>query len=156
MKSPVQVLLAVLDDAWSHPWEGLLYALDGLQEEEATWQAPYYRMEESDSGVFKVGSVLWHMDHLRSCKDVYTAQMIGKEQGPKKERGDDSLASIRAELESSHQRQRGALEGLSDDDLQSRTLDGVPFEEVVRANIRHDTWHAGQIVVARRAWRVGR
>ena len=151
VSSMVEILLGVLDDAWSHPWEGLSSALDGIREEEAAWRPPFYAAEEGKPGEPAPGTVRWHIDHLRRCKDEYAAQLSGEEVSSEEIVG-DSLSALRTRLEASHARQRGALQALSDDALR-RERDGVPLAETIRAQIRHDTWHAAQIVIVRRAWR---
>ena len=71
LMNAVQTLLAVFDDAWSHPWEGVLQTLEDLEPAEATWQPPFYRNEECPDRGLPPGSVVWHVDHLRRCKDEY-------------------------------------------------------------------------------------
>ena len=43
--------------------------------------------------------------------------------------------------------------GLADEQLEAPLPNGMSVMEFLAMCVRHDTWHAGQIAVARRLWR---
>ena len=147
----VDVFLRQFDEAWQHEWESLRPLLEGVTEEEATWQAPCYRDapvdHESDP---PPGTIHWHVVHLAICKHSYTARMLGVEPQPLQTAG--GYTDAVAQLETTHAEQRKVIASLSDDDLERKLTNGVAMDEYLTSTIRHDIWHAGQIALARRLW----
>jgi uncharacterized damage-inducible protein DinB len=147
-----------LDHAWSHAFESVASALDGVTEEEAFWQAPCYAAEEREDGWPPPGTIAWQLAHLAHCKRHYTdcfLQPPGTSERPEVTPWTpcDSLAELRAVLEDVHAGQRAAIAGLGEERLGETAADGTPFREFLSMCIRHDTWHASQIAVARRLYR---
>ncbi|MEM8886075.1 MAG: DinB family protein [Planctomycetota bacterium] len=153
----IDAFLLQLDGAWDHAWESLRSALDGITDEEATWQAPCYRGEESAPGMPLAGTVHWHVAHLADCKDYYSACLRhrGKEGAvecePLKPRA--SFAESLEQLKQVHEAQRELVASLQDEDLALTVENGVRVSEYLATTLRHDAWHAAQIAVARRLWR---
>jgi hypothetical protein len=145
----IDVFLRQFDNAWHHRWESLEPLLDGLTEEEALWQAPCYASEPS--GRPSPGSIHWHLDHLARCKREYAA-MLRRDSGPA--HGPPApLPETLARLRDAHRAQREAIAALGDADLERPAEGGMSVAEFLASTIRHDTWHAAQIAVARRLWR---
>lgn len=153
----VDAFLRQMDDSWQHEWESLLPTLQGVTEEEAAWQAPCYRDETAASETPRAGTIHWHIAHLANCKHHYAACLRhrGKE-GPTPVEPHEPKASFAESLEQLKQIQRAQREviaALADEDLDSTVENGMSVAEYLTSTIRHDTWHAAQIVVARRLWR---
>ncbi|MGE0432619.1 MAG: DinB family protein [Planctomycetota bacterium] len=151
------ILLMEFDHAWRHDWECLYDAVAGLTEAEADWQAAAYRKVPREEGWPLPGSVRWQVAHIAHCKRYYTAMLraIGKPDRPPEvprepcETLDDELSGLR----DAHAAQRAAIAALGESDLARLVPNGVTAAEFVVTCTRHDIWHAGQIVVARRLWR---
>ena len=150
-------LLHAFDDAWDHAWESLTAAIEGLSDEEATWQAPCYAEEATEEGWPSPGTVAWQLAHLTHCKRYYTTilRTPGATQRPPPPAfaSAPGVAAARNALVVAHTAQREALAALSEGDLAAQAGNGMPMHEFVRMMTRHDTWHAAQIAVARRLWR---
>lgn len=146
----IEVFLRQFDDAWRHRWESLLPVLDGVTEEEAAWQPPCYRSEPATAP--PAGTILWQIDHLARCKRAYTATLRGHspEKPPEAAR---TFAEALERLADAHRAQRETIASLVDADLDRPAEDGMTVAEFLTSTIRHDTWHASQIAVARRLWR---
>ncbi len=153
----IDVYLEQLDDAWGHRRESLRGVLDGVGAEEAEWQAPCYAGEEREDGWPAPGSIRWQVAHIALCKRHYAACV--------RARGGTGRASepVRAptvafaddlrELEAAHAGERAAFSACADADLSTTVNGTTPLREFLAMSIRHDTWHASQIAVARRLWR---
>jgi hypothetical protein len=59
----------------------------------------------------------------------------------------------RAQLEDAHAWMRRELAAIPADELGARLNGETPAVDFLAAAIRHDAWHAGQIIVARRLYR---
>ena len=152
----VETYLRTLDDAWEHKWESLTAALDGVDAEMAAHQAPCYSAEEREKGWPAPGTIHWQVAHVAHCKRHYTDFIRSPgstERPPDPERPQDlDFEAELANLREVHAAQREAIAALSEDDLKLPVGNGMPLEEFLAMAIRHDTWHASQIVVARRLW----
>ena len=151
--------LRIFDDAWSHDWESMGAVLDGVTEEEARYQAPCYAGEEPEKDWPAPGSIWWQVAHVRHCKAYYT--VLIEQRGAEPERPpvppfapSPDFAAARRALEDAHAAQRVAIAALTDADLALKVGNGMVLPEFLAMAIRHDTWHAGQIAVARRLWRL--
>lgn len=58
-----------------------------------------------------------------------------------------------AELDAAHTAQREAIAACTSENLDIVVGNGMPLREFLAMCVRHDTWHAGQIAVARRLYR---
>lgn len=158
MPTALDVFLLQFDVAWGHPFESITSALDGVSDAEAAWQAPCYRNEKREEGWPPPGTIRWQVCHLAHCKGHYTDILLraGESEPPDVVPWTlrSSFADERAALEEVHARQREALVGLGDDRLDVIAGNQMPFREFVSMFIRHDSWHAGQIAVARRLYQV--
>ena len=148
-------LLAAFDDALSHEWESIEYAIKDLTDEEAAYQHPAYRDEPPEDGHPPAGTALWHLVHLQNCYDYYN---IGIQSRPNKAEevwtaGASTVAEAIANLMKSRATLRSTVAELTESQLDDKLGSGRTVIELVRASIRHDAWHAGQIMVARRLWR---
>jgi uncharacterized damage-inducible protein DinB len=63
------------------------------------------------------------------------------------------LKSLQAALSKSRSDFRRSIAALDDAHLDEPCFDGMNVEEFVLMAIRHEAWHAGQIVIARRLYR---
>lgn len=149
--------LQQFDDAWSHSFESMSFALDGVTEAEAAWQAPCYRTDETEEGWPLPGSIRWQVCHVAHCKRHYTDIFLRVGDS---ERPDvvpwtplPSFVSDRDALTDIHAHQREAIVALGEDRLGVIAGNGMPFREFLSMCIRHDIWHASQIVIARRLYR---
>jgi hypothetical protein len=155
--SEIRVFLQQLDDAWGHAWESLQSVLGGVTEEEAFWQAEAYAGEAPEAGWPKPGTIAWHVAHVAHYKRYYTdiIRPAGQEGRPEVRpwtpRPD--LRSLRGALQDAHEAQRAAIADFPDDRLDVVAGNDMPFREFLAMCIRHDTWHASQIAVARRLYR---
>ena len=143
------IFLAQLDGAWEHKWESLQGALEGVTEEEAAWQAPCYAKEEREEGWPPPGTILWQVAHIAHCKRYYRKVILhaGEERPPVDARTPlATLAEELAALTEAHRAQRDAIASLTDEELQEHA-------DFLTHTIRHDTWHAAQIALARRLHR---
>jgi hypothetical protein len=152
------VFLTMFDDAWSHSWESLASALEGVTEEEAAHVPAMYMGETPEAGWPAPGSILWQMAHLRHCKAYYTALIEQRGETPgqpdaKDFEGVDGLHAGLEALREVHARQRGVLVGLGPIDMGLKVGNGMLLPEFLSMIIRHDIWHASQVALARRAWR---
>jgi uncharacterized damage-inducible protein DinB len=152
----VRGILASFDDAWSHAEESVASALGGLSDEEASWQPPGYRDAPRFPGMPPPGTVLWHIAHLEHSARHYSAVLRGDpaSEEPRTPPPEDlRLTPLLASLERSHRHLREVISKLTDSDLAAACLRKVSVSELLRMIVRHMTWHAGQIVVARRLYR---
>jgi uncharacterized damage-inducible protein DinB len=102
------------------------------------------------------GTIAWQVAHVSHCKRYYTEIIRHRGQSerppvPPFEASPD-FAAARDALQSAHASQRAALAALADEDLALRASNDMSLPEFLRMMIRHDTWHAAQIAVARRLW----
>ena len=154
MTERVETLLRAYDAAWSHEWESLRSALDGIAVRDATWQHASYRDVEQEAGWPPPGSVHWHVAHTTHCKrhyaDVVRARREPAMPEPRPwEAGTDFEDSLVA-LSRAHLELRQAIHALPDEDLSLELPRGMTVESFVHMLTRHDVWHASQITVARR------
>ena len=154
--SEAAAYLRQLDDAWEHQWESLKMALHGLDADEAAWQAPAYRDEPAEDGWPLPGSAQWHIAHLTHCKLHYAAVIRGRAAEAPSPEPRKPVAGFDEELEAlarAHAEEREAFAGVRDEDLDIVAGGKMPLREFLSMAVRHDTWHAGQLVVARRLQR---
>lgn len=155
--SAVAQLLEAFDHAWSHEWESLRAALEGVGEEEACWQAEAYADEEPEAGWPRPGTIAWQVAHLAHCKrhyaDVIRARAASEPPPVTPRTPLSSFDEERAALEAAHAAERAAIAALDDDELPAMACGKMPLGAFLAMATRHDTWHAAQIVVLRRLYR---
>ncbi len=148
-------LLAAFDDAWGHKWESLESALNGATEEEVMYRHYSYADEPPEEEHPPAGTILWHLVHLAHCYRNYAVRIEHRphkqEDLPAPSAGSlseaiDNLKRYRKEL-------RKAIERVPEPALEEKLPSGEPIASFVRSVVRHDAWHAAQIVVVRRLWR---
>jgi uncharacterized damage-inducible protein DinB len=153
----IDLILRHFDDAWSHRWESLSSALDGVTEDEAAYQAPCYAADPAEAGWPPPGTIAWQVAHLAHCKRYYGRVLRSVGRGPRPEVAPRipraSFADERAALDAAHAAQRSAIADLDDEALDADAGGGMTVGEFLAGCLRHDTWHAGQIAVARRLFR---
>lgn len=146
-----------LDQAMAHRWESMSGALEGVSEEEGSWQAPCYATEPPEEGWPLPGTIRWQVAHVAHCERYYTTlvRTRGATSAPAHpvHRATSSLAEDRAELSSAHVELRAAISACRDSELAVVVGTKMPLGEFVAMAIRHVTWHAGQIALARRLFR---
>jgi len=150
----IRTLLRQFDDAFGHSFESLKSALEGVSEADAFRQPSAYAAEERADGWPPPGSIAWQVAHVVDCKRYYADRLRAIGSGePFVDRpwtpctGFDEL---RRSLDAAHAEQREALAAFADDDLDRSAGEGMTAGEFAAMTIRHDTWHASQIAVARR------
>ena len=149
----VRAMVEALDDAWSHRWESLQGALADLGDAEADHQPAAWRDEPREEGWPLPGTVRWQIAHVAHCKRHYAdiAKGLGEPAPEPRERV--ALATLADELQAlaaAHAEEREAFAGLRDADLDVEAGGNMPMREFLAMAIRHDSWHASQIVLLRR------
>jgi len=155
--SELAAFLRQFDDSWSHRYESLCDVLAGVTEAEAFHQAPCYAAEPRENDWPAPGTIAWQVAHLAHCKRYYTLFFLnpGAADPPEVTPWTPvaTFVESRELLETMHSRQRAAMAAFRDDQLDLIAGNGMPFREFLSMSIRHDAWHGGQIVVARRLYR---
>jgi len=148
--------LAQFDAAWNHAYESYQSVTKGVTQAQAFEQPAAYAKESKDDGWPAPGSIAWQVAHLVDCKHHYThcleQVLAGEEKLPKPEMWDptDQFSEILEAAETIHARQRAAMENLQPEHLDVIAGNQMTTREFLSMFIRHDTWHAAQIAVARR------
>ena len=157
--SSLDQLLQMFDDAWSHKDESLKAVLNDVTPEEALWQHPAYSARDQVPGMPAAGTILWHVAHLehsaRHYREILRHRPFADEPmtpPPKL----STLPELVAMLQSARADLREEITKLTEAGLSQSCARGMTVAEFVRMVIRHDTWHAGQMVVTRRLFRCGR
>lgn len=150
-------LLAAFDDALSYQWESVEAALRDVSDLDAWYQHPAYLGEPTDDGYPPAGTIMWQVVHLAHCYRYYRANIIERPNAvddpptPRATTLDEAIAELRryrSEL-------RETIASLRDEDFAERLKNYESISEQMRMMIRHDAWHAGQIVVIKRLHRAG-
>lgn len=153
----IQYILRSLDDTWGHAYESVRAVLDGVTDDEWSWQPPGYADVDQDEPGPKPGSIAWHVAHLTACKNEYACHV--------RDRGNDvdlegaehevppSRKAQQKALETAHAWLRHEVEALQPEDLALEANHQMALDEFLAMVIRHDAWHAGQLAVARRLYR---
>lgn len=158
--SEIAQLLAVCDENFGATWDSVLSALKGVSANEAAFQHPCYAMVPADANMPPAGSILWQMAHLSVCKQMYARilqESLGLQVPEPVEPKRHTAAILLHELRIAHSRLRSTIAALRDEDL-SRLLPestGYPgrVDAFIRTINRHDSWHGGQIALARRLFK---
>ena len=151
-----EVLLAAFDDAWSHKWESFELATKDLTEEEATYQHPSYRDDKHEQGWPKPGTILWQLVHMEYWHRYYLSVL---ESLPEHEpvmpvvEPVATLHEAQERLLHTRKQVRNTLAEMQDSSLDVALRGRLRTGEFLRMIIRHDSWHASQIAVARRLYR---
>lgn len=149
-------LLRMFDDAWDHRDESVHAALKGITPEEAKWQHPAYAAGTPEHGMPPPGTVLWQIAHLAHSAAHYTCILRDRpvrEEPRTPPPAGSTLSALRTQMERHHAALRSEIAALSDRDLRPVCAREMTVEAFLRMAIRHDSWHAGQIVVIRRLYR---
>ena len=152
----VEVLVAFFDDAWFGASESVQFALSELTPEEATWQHPAYASEQLWPNMPLPGSVLWHIAHLEHSARHYLHLLRYRplvEEPSTPPPNTLTLATLLEQLQHSHIDLRAVIAALDEEQLMEPCARGIKVGEFIAMVIRHDTWHAAQIMVARRLYR---
>ncbi|MDP4200903.1 MAG: DinB family protein [Bacteroidota bacterium] len=149
-------LLTAYDAAWDREWESLQSVLKHLTEEEARYQHPAYSEEPLEDGHPPAGTVLWYIVHLPHCYRHYAdiiRQRPNKPEDPHPPES-NSVEEALANLQHDRTELRNTIATLSEEELDEKLYYGGTVPDLVRGTVRHDAWHAGQIAVARRLYRM--
>lgn len=156
MSGPAQ-LLRMYDEAWSHRDESVMAALEDVTSAEARWQHPAYAAEEQMPGMPAPGTILWQIAHLAHSARHYT-EILRRRPVSEEPRtlppSAATLPDLLASMQRAHAALRAEMAGVSERDLSQPCARGMSVEVFLRMVMRHDTWHAGQIVVMRRLYRM--
>jgi hypothetical protein len=149
-------MLAAYDDAWSWRWESLTAALNGISEEEAAYQHPIYSDVEREVGHPPSGSILWHVVHLAHCYRYYVSTIERRPEAPEAFPPPEAhlLAEAISNLKQYRVELRNAIASVKEEELDDAVSDYKTVAQLARMTVRHDAWHASQIVVARRLYRM--
>ena len=149
-------ILAAYDDAWSWRWESLTAALNGITDEEAAFQHPIYSDVEREEGHPPSGSILWHLVHLAHCYRHYVSAIKRRPDAP--EEFPPPEASLLAEAISNLERYRlelrTAIASVPEEELDDEVFNYKTVAQLARMTVRHDAWHASQIAIAKRLYRM--
>jgi hypothetical protein len=149
-------ILAAYDDAWSYKWESLTAALNGVTEEEAVYQHRIYSDVEREAGHPLSGSILWHLVHLAHCYLHYVSAIERRpeasEEFPPPEA--NSLEEAIANLKHYRAELRNAIASVPEEQLDDEVSNYKTVAQLARMTVRHDAWHASQIVIAKRLYRM--
>lgn len=147
-------LLAAYDDVGNHPWESLAMALKPVTEEEAWFQHPAYSDVEQEEGHPPSGTILWHLVHLAHCYIWYKAAIEQRPNKPNEVQPPhaSSLAEAIQNLQHHRAALRDTIAAVDEKQLEEPLYYGKPILALVRSTVRHDAWHASQIVMARRLY----
>lgn len=150
-------ILAAFDDAWSdEKCESLTLALDGVTEEQAAYQHPIYSEVEPKQGYPSSGTILWHVVHLAHCCRSYASTIERRPEAPEEcsPPPADSLARAILNLKRYRDALRTTIVSVPDDQLDDKVFDYDSIAQLVRMSVRHDAWHAAQIAVVKRMYRM--
>jgi hypothetical protein len=158
--SEISQLLATCDENFGHGVDSVLSALKGVTANEAAFQHPCYAIVPADAGMPPAGTILWQMAHLSVCKQMYARilqESLGLQVPEPVEPKRHTAAILLHELRIAHSRLRSTIAALHNEDL-ARELpesNGYPMrvDTFIRMINRHDSWHAGQIALARRLYK---
>jgi hypothetical protein len=154
--SQIVRLLQAFDDTWSHECESLRSVLRHVTAEEALWQHPAYAAETSVDELPEPGTICWQVAHLEHCARHYTTilrtrPVVAEPLTPPP--GVNDLKELIHRLKSARRLLRQEIQRLNEVDLDGMCVRGMNVAEFLRMAIRHETWHAGQLVVIRRLYR---
>lgn len=141
----VSELVALLDEAFQGTrWHSLLRNLESVTPADWLWVAPGGRRSIRDI-----------VAHVGGCKFMYQNQAFGDGQFTWDDppvAGDEALDTVPSAVEwlrEGHQRLRGSVAALNDDDLPRLRghHSGTPKETrwIIATMIEHDLYHAGEI-----------
>jgi uncharacterized damage-inducible protein DinB len=148
-------LLAAYDDVWSHRWESMGKLFDGISDEEANFQHESYRDAERYPDDPEPGTVLWYIHHLAHCYRHYIEviklrpERVEPPEAPKIVPVQEMLVVMKEYRD----KLRSTVADLPEDTLDETVYNGDTVAAFVRMVTRHDSWHSGQIAVARRLYR---
>src|SRR5690606_38368839 len=106
------------------------------------------------------GTIRWHVAHLAHYNRYYARVLLMRNEPGTVEplprvalgRHEDDVVALKA----THDALRATIATLSDADLASTLPSGQVIGAFLRAIIRHNAWHAGQIAMMRRLIRMPR
>lgn len=148
-------LLAAFDDVYAHKWESMQTAFKNVTEDEANYQHESYRDAERYPGDPLPGTILWYAHHLAHCYDHYTEAIKRRPEKvppppPPEILPIDQMIEL---LKANRAMLREVVASLSEEALDEELASGASVADFIRASIRHDAWHSGQVAVARRLYR---
>jgi uncharacterized damage-inducible protein DinB len=148
-------ILASFDSALSHKWESLESALADATQEEASYQHPSYQNEPDELHYPKAGTILWHLVHLAHCYRHYRLRILERPLRPPEPEAPEARTLVEANrnLHEDRNELRIAIASMPEDAFDEQLDNGESVAQFIRNVIRHDSWHAAQIVVMRRLYR---
>jgi hypothetical protein len=153
-----KILMAVVvfDDTWSHKCESLRSVLQGITSKESSLQDPAYASEPRIAGLPEPGTICWQLAHLEHCARHYTQILRDRPVAHEPltpPPGTANLPELIRRLEEARGLLREEIERLREVELDAPCVRGMSVAEFVRIAIRHEAWHAGQLVIVRRLYR---
>ena len=148
-------LLAAFDAAWDRPWESIMAAIKGVTEDEAVFQHAAFSDEVAEIGFPLHGTILWYVTHLASCYRMYKAAIEVRPNAPPEfQHVSSTFEEALVTLKQTRDELREAIVNLSEQELDEKLYWENTIADLVRGTVRHDAWHAGQIAVVRRLYRM--
>jgi|GEM_PF-1990895 len=158
--SEIAQLLATCDENFAATYDSVLSALKGVTASESAFQHPCYAMVPADANMPPAGTILWQMAHLSVCKQMYARVLqenLGLQVPETIEPRKHTAAILLHELRIAHSRLRSTIAALRDEDLSRQLPESTGYagrvDAFIRTINRHDSWHAGQIALARRLFK---
>jgi len=152
----ITILVEAFDGAGRAEEESLALALRDLTPAQAEWQPSTYAHQPEIPGLPPAGTILWHVVHLAHCARHY-AEILRRRpvahEPPTPPPAFDDLRTLLAELETSRLALRQQIAGLREADLGEPCARRMTVYQFILMAIRHDSWHAGQIMALRRLGR---
>lgn len=157
--SQIVFLLKAFDENWSHECESLDSILADVTSEESEWQHAAYSGETLVQGLPEPGTIRWHVAHLEHCARHYAEILRTRpvtHEPPTPPPGVADLPQLIHRLEGARRSLRTEIERLSDADLDAPCVREMSVAKFLRMVVRHEVWHAGQVAVIRRLYRLRR
>lgn len=151
-------ILASYDDVWSDLiCESLTLALSGVTDEAAKYQHPIYSDTEQEEDYPPGGTILWHLVHLAHCYRSYTSTIARRPEAPEDTFPSTASSLVEAIVNLKRDREalRKAIAEVPESQLDDKVQGYHSVAHLVRMIVRHDAWHASQIVLVKRMYRMG-
>lgn len=143
----------LIEDSWSHPWEGFRSSYLTCTQPELGWVAEEYAGEPTAAGWPAVGSICERLNHVGACKQAYAWDIRNptRTDGATAWTVHHSRVELMQALDSIHADFVAACRS-ADHHAMILGKGGHTFPQYLGIAIRHEIWHAGQIALLRRLY----